>query len=239
MKPAKYFYLTEKGNAKTKKNDGYVSAELSLAPSDFSGHNVCPHASEGCRNVCLGFFSGRNRFKTPQEAKIRRTKDFFNERDLFLKKIAYDLSKLQLKGIKQGLPVCVRLNCYSDLSWEKFRFEHEGKQVTLFELFPDIQFYDYSKNPHRFNNLPKNYHLTFSRSESNEKDVKYISKYFLDTNIAVVFNVKKGNPLPDIWLGKRVIDGDVTDKRFTDPKGVIVGLRIKGKKDTSGFAVEV
>ena len=37
-----------------------------------------------------------------------------------------------------------------------------------------------------------------------------------------------------------MIDGDVSDVRFNDPKGVIVGLRAKGdaKKDTSGFVIQ-
>jgi hypothetical protein len=59
-------------------------------------------------------------------------------------------------------------------------------------------------------------------------------------NVAVVFRVKKGQPLPKMWNGYEVIDGDIDDLRFLDKKNVIVGLRAKGPamKDTSGFVVE-
>ena len=45
--------------------------------------------------------------------------------------------------------------------------------------------------------------------------------------------------LPKKYLGRKVINGDKTDLRFTDPKNIIVGLIPKGdaKKDTSGFVV--
>jgi hypothetical protein len=46
--------------------------------------------------------------------------------------------------------------------------------------------------------------------------------------------------LPQTYLGKQVVDGDATDLRFLDPRGVIVGLKAKGKgkQDTSGFVVK-
>jgi hypothetical protein len=60
-------------------------------------------------------------------------------------------------------------------------------------------------------------------------------------NVAVVFNTKKGKPLPKTYYGIKVVEGDDTDLRFLDSKRVIVGLRAKGnaKKDRSGFVVEV
>jgi len=51
-------------------------------------------------------------------------------------------------------------------------------------------------------------------------------------NVAVVFD-----RLPEEYMGKPVFNADDTDLRFLDPKGVILGLKAKGraKKDTSGF----
>jgi hypothetical protein len=43
----------------------------------------------------------------------------------------------------------------------------------------------------------------------------------------VVFDTKRGQPLPSTYKGYTVIDGDKDDLRFLDPKGVIVGLRYK------------
>ena len=81
--------------------------------------------------------------------------------------------------------------------------------------------------------LPANYHLTFSRKENNQAKVELVVA--MGGNVAVVFD-----KLPQSYLGKQVVDGDATDLRFLDPKGVIVGLKAKGrgKKDTSGFVVK-
>ena len=80
--------------------------------------------------------------------------------------------------------------------------------------------------------LPANYHLTFSKKEDNGEAVdQVISK---GGNVAVVFK-----QIPSAWKDRKVVDGDLSDLRFLDGKGVIVGLKAKGKakKDTSGFVV--
>jgi hypothetical protein len=53
-------------------------------------------------------------------------------------------------------------------------------------------------------------------------------------NVAAVYLT-----VPETYIGRTVINGDETDLRFLDPKGVVVGLKAKGKakKDTSGFVV--
>ena len=132
---------------------------------------------------------------------------------------------------------CYRLNLTSDLPWEKIRYK--GK--NLFDWFPDTIFYDYTKSPERMSEyvngfLPKNYHLTFSRSE--EKKNQILLNGFLKSggNVAVVFR----NRLPNEWNGFKVIDGDADDLRFLDEKGVIVGLveKARAKNDSTGFVVE-
>jgi len=102
-----------------------------------------------------------------------------------------------------------------------------------------FQFYDYTKNIRRAlayaaGQYPANYHLTFSRSESNADDVA--RALLAGVNVAVVFR----KALPATWGGRPVIDGDAHDLRFLDPRGVIVGLRAKGraKRDVSGFVVD-
>ncbi|WP_373093066.1 hypothetical protein [Zhongshania sp.] len=129
------------------------------------------------------------------------------------------------------MKVCIRLNGTSDVAWHKITFSDTG---SLFETFPDVQFYDYTPNPDRMGNVPPNYHLTFSRKEDNDE----VSKWILNKghNVAVVFR----NKLPDTWHGRPVIDGDVSDLRFNDGHNVVVGLIAKGKarKDTSGFVID-
>lgn len=220
--------LSIAGNFKTAKNIGYISAELSLAPANASGYNVCPKASVGCKAACIGWFSGRNVMKPARDAKIRKTRLFFEDRQEFLRQLNEDLWSLRRKSVRDKLPVCVRLNCYSDILWEKIKFNDK----TFMEWFFEFQFYDYTKISSRLGNVPVNYHLTFSRSESNEKEVdEIIQKGY---NVAVVFR-----KLPETFKGVKVVDGDVTDMRFKDENGVIVGLipKGRGKKDTEGFVV--
>jgi hypothetical protein len=136
---------------------------------------------------------------------------------------------------KKNLVPCFRLNLTSDLPWEKIKLN--GK--TVFDLFPQVTFYDYTKSAQRMTafltgEFPSNYQLTFSRSESNEKLVDAILAS--GGNVAVVFR----GSLPENWKGYRVVSGDESDLRFLDPQNVIVGLVEKGKakKDSSGFVIE-
>lgn len=128
----------------------------------------------------------------------------------------------------------VRLNGTSDLPWENIRLN--GKNIM--EHYPQVQFYDYTKSmaramAHAAGIMPANYHITFSRSETNETAARGILKS--GGNVSVVFS----GGLPKRWAGREVIDGDKNDLRFLDPRGVVVGLIAKGpgRKDKSGFVV--
>jgi hypothetical protein len=112
--------------------------------------------------------------------------------------------------------------------------------MTLLQLFPHIQFVDYTKNPNRMGKTPSNLHLTLSYSGNNLADCLAALKR--GHNVAVVF----GEGLPREWHGHPVIDGDLHDLRHLDPicpngeRGVVVGLSPKGltaKRDASGFVV--
>jgi len=228
--------LLTTSNAKIRKGEksGYQTRGLHLAPSNLSGFNTCSFASDGCAAACLNT-SGRGAQGNVQDARINKTIFFFKERASFMEKAIKEIKSAIKKAEKNGLIPCFRLNLTSDLPWEKIKFE--GK--TIFELFPTVQFYDYTKVPSRMiqflaGNLPSNYHLTFSKSESNDSEVQFVTKN--GGNVAVVF---AGKELPNTYLGKQVIDGDKDDLRFLDPAGVVVGLLAKGKakKDKSGFVV--
>jgi len=124
------------------------------------------------------------------------------------------------------------LNGTSDLSWEKYEIL-DGRNI--FQMFPDIQFYDYTKILGRKVKNISNYSLTFSAADGNDLDViRAINEGY---NIATVFGIKKTQPMPETYNGLPVYNGDESDLRFLDPKGVVVGLYAKGKakKDTTGF----
>ena len=129
---------------------------------------------------------------------------------------------------KNLLTPCFRLNGTSDIRWETVPCERNGQTFdNIMTAFPDVQFYDYRKL-NKWENLPSNYHLTFSLNEANMNTAEHTP-----LNVAVVFR----KALPAMFMGRKVIDGTTTDLRFLDPKGVVVGLVAKGRarKDTSGF----
>ena len=231
------FKLLSTANPKIQKGTklGYLSFILHLAPSTLSGKNTCPKATAGCAAACLntagrgGMFRKGETTNVIQKARIRKTVEFFFDREGFFIDLVGDIIKAKKMAAKQGLTPVFRLNGTSDLSWEKYAIE-EQDGMNIFELFDDVQFYDYTKVLGRKVSQYKNYHLTFSAADGNDADVAEAVKQGM--NIAMVFD-----QLPEAYMGRPVINADEHDLRFLDPKGVIAGLKAKGraKKDTSGF----
>jgi hypothetical protein len=204
---------------------------LYLAPAKISGYEVCPRRSEGCTKSCL-YSAGRGAFNTVQKSRVAKTKMFFEQRDAFMNQLRKDIKSLVNKANKQNMVPAIRLNGTSDIEWTR---------LGIVDEFPDVQFYDYTKVLNRVTKeRPSNYHITFSKNESN--DVECLAAIKAGVNVAVVFDTKKGEDLPETWNGAPVYDGDDTDVRFLDPKGgYVIGLRAKGKarKDQTGFVVNV
>ena len=118
---------------------------------------------------------------------------------------------------KRGLNFAVRINGTSDISPEDFIYN--GKNIL--EMYPDIQFYDYTKVAGRISILNKyaNYDLTFSYDGYNwETAEKYLKN---GGRVAVVF---AGDKLPETFAGYKVINGNNYDMRYLDGSGVIIGL---------------
>jgi hypothetical protein len=220
--------LSVSADAKTVKGEkkGYLTGILYLAPASSSGTNVCPNASPGCIRGCLNTAGRAAIFPAILKARVRKTRELFADREAFIAQLAKDIRSLERRAQRQGLTACVRVNGTSDLPWLALRMARE---------FPRVQLYDYSKNPRVWERQLPNYHITFSLSETNLPQA--LETLAHSCNVAVVFNTKKGQPLAATWHGYRVIDGDVSDLRFLDEFGVVVGLRAKGKakKDCSGF----
>lgn len=236
--------LLSTGNPKTLKGmqQGYNTYILHLAPASLSGHNTCPKATEGCKAACLntagrgGMFKKGEFTNTIQKARIRKTQLFYDNRDEFFNLLTKDILLAIKQSAKVNLIPVFRLNGTSDISFEKYPVKM-GNVIynNIFEAFPNIQFYDYTKVLGRkVNNIP-NYHLTFSAADGNDNDVYAAIQQ--GYNIATVFGIKKTEPMPDSYNGLSVYNGDESDLRFLDPKGVVVGLYAKGKakKDITGF----
>lgn len=247
-------------NPKTVKgqSQGYCTAILYLAPYTLSGTNICPLAEKAdCYVPCLNFAGraamakgnqtsrARNGRRIPknviQRARLARTDLYLNDRETFMRQLVGELEKCLIKSEKLGLKLVVRLNGTSDIRWESIPCERHGETFpNVFAAFSDIQFYDYTKIPNRRVSHIPNYHLTFSYSAAKEFQpivAKALAHYGQSVTFAAVFR----GPMPDYFLGRRVINGDESDLRFLDESGVCVGLKAKGKARTSrdNFTVKI
>jgi hypothetical protein len=195
-----------------------------LAPAKSSGYEVCPMRTDECTAACLNE-SGRNKIDIHKnqinQARIKKTKLFFEDREFFMGWLIYEIGKEKEKAERSGLRFSVRLNGTSDLDPTTFKLDNKN----ILEWFPDVSFYDYTKVSKRFRLLEKytNYDLTYSFSGYNMMDCINLLKEGKG-RVAMVFEGKK---LPTKWSGYDVIDGDAYDMRYLDEQNVIVGLKFK------------
>jgi hypothetical protein len=204
-------------------SDAYLTVGLSLAPSTRNGLatrtgkpiDFCPHAT-ACRAICLND-SGMGRVHwTIHRARVA-SRLWVRDPVAFKARLVRELIRARDRARRAGKTLVVRLNVFSDIVWERMFPE-------LFTMFGDVVFYDYTKVPGRQGKTPANYHITFSRSESNEDMA--LAQLGAGHSVSVVF---EDHTFPPTWHGFPVIDGTTTDLRFLDPSGVAVGL---AEKDT-------
>lgn len=236
--------LLSTGNPKILKGQkqGYNTYILHLAPANLSGFETCPKRTNGCTAACLntagrgGMFRKGESTNAIQQARIRKTKLFFTDRAGFMAQLVADIELAIKQSAKKNLVPVFRLNGTSDIAWEKYPVSRNGVEyINIFHAFSGVQFYDYTKILGRKTSNITNYHLTFSAADGNDSDV--IRAIAQGYNIAVVFGIKKTLAMPVDYMGLPVFNGDDSDLRFLDPKGVVVGLYAKGKAktDNTGF----
>lgn len=194
-----------------------------LAPADLSGYNVCPN-SAACREHCLfgsghtliDLRSGRNKIVN---SRIKKTKLFVENRDYFMQWMIHEIKVHKLQAELDGSDFSVRLNCTSDISIRDFVY----KGRCICDIFPDIQFYDYTKVYNNLDNVNEfsNYDLTYSYNGYNWN----LCEKALNKNIRVAVVFEKH--IPNSFHGFKVINGDTYDSRYMDDKNVIVGLKFK------------
>ena len=133
-----YKKLLGTASTKTIKGEkmGFLTAILYLTPDD----TLCPLAKlAGCMEGCL-YTSGRGAFNSVQQARKSKTEFWYTQQKSFLFSLCADIWTLREKAQKNNQKLLVRLNGTSDITWENYIIKGE----TIFQLFPDIQFYDYS-----------------------------------------------------------------------------------------------
>jgi hypothetical protein len=220
-------------SAKTVKGEkiGYLTAIVYLKPSI----KICSMSKlAGCLNPCLQS-AGRGAFNSVQAARESKTRFYFENQQAFLLSIAADIWSLVNTAKNRGLTPLVRLNGTSDIPYENLEVMDNK---NIFQLFPEVQFYDYTKHPSRKieGKTPGNYDLTYSYSGLTPEKVTI--KGILNpanSRVAVVF--QNQSDIPSTFKGWITIDGDNTDVRHIEPKTVVVALYAKGKakNDYSGF----
>jgi hypothetical protein len=224
--------LLSSANARQRRGYGYVSVGLTLTPraTGRSGRNLCPYATRGCAASCFADYD-RMAWPKNKKAAVARTLLLASDPDRFIAIVKADIAREEIGAGVAGVPLVCRLNVVSDVAWER---EHP----VLFHEFPKVHFMDYTKDASRIlePGCPKNYHLTFSRSENNEADCLRV----LDAgnNVTVVF---RRLPFPSHFWGRQVIDGDEDDLRFLDAAPRVIGLRARGngaRRDRTGFVID-
>jgi hypothetical protein len=210
----------------SQENSHQYTYAIYLSPAKISGYQVCSHSTPECRLGCLNTsgragieeFSGKTRISN---CRAKKSRLFFEEREFFMNWLVAEIKYYQRKAIKDGFFFSVRLNGTSDIDWNNVFLNN----LNIFEIFPEVSFYDYTKNFNKFENKPLNYHLTYSYTGRNIELCKTLLSQ--GNNIAVVFNVKKETELPKTFMDYPVVNGDLTDYRIDDAKGIIVGLKWK------------
>lgn len=199
---------------------------LYLAPATMSGYNVCPK-SEHCKAFCLNG-SGQNKCdelargvegSLINKSRIKKTKLFYEDRAKFMRLLIHEIEREKAKAERLGMGFSIRLNGTSDLSPLAFKDPESGKNIL--ELFPDVQFYDYTKVYNRIKLMEQypNYDLTFSYDGYNwDECEKFLQN---GGKVAVVFFDPK---MPKYFGGYPVVDANQYDMRYLDPKQSIMGL---------------
>jgi hypothetical protein len=224
-KPYRYRYLLSL-SAKIIKGEkyGYLTGVCYMVPAfSFKGGNTCSHHKLGdCSGPCL-VNSGHMALKEAAEARKDRLMLFLKNPALFFEILSRELVLLAKRARKRRLKRAGRMNGTTDLDWSRIQFD--GK--TIFEHFPKIDWYDYTKNP----KLAENYHaagvsITFSWYKKADT-VKALELLDRGVNIAIAYK----DQIPEYQeIGGRkipTIDGDAHDLCFKDPRGVIRALKYK------------
>ena len=194
--------------------------------------NLCPRASAGCAAACLSR-SGHSGMPTAQRAQAVRTAWLISHP----REAGIMLGAELRKAVGRHGRVNLRLNTTSDIRWEIVAPDMITELTAV-----GVVMYDYTAYAPADRRAREDYHLTFSAKEPAHTPDDYLMAVLASgRNVAMPFAVRRGAELPTSWHGVRVIDGDTTDERYRDPRGVVVGLRVKGhmgKRDRTGFIRE-
>ena len=202
-----------------------------LASADLSGFNVCPN-SEYCKDNCLNG-SGHNRLDrlskkgTIDRSRTIKTRLLFANKEVFMRIMIHEIEKERKKAENNGTFFSIRLNCTSDIN--PIAFTLNGKNIL--EIFPDIQFYDYTKVLNRIALAKKysNYDITWSIDGSEKNREIGLELLKNGGRVAVVYGE---NDMPKTWYGYECCNGDEPDYR---PSDIAPVCALKFKKTANNY----
>lgn len=220
---------TEKGEG-----EGYLTAVVYMSPAREAfdagdRRTLCAFATDACSEACLGKKAGRMVMGPVRLSRLWKATLYMGARSLWRELLAAEVASFERSARRAGLLPVVRVDGSTDT----------GEGARIRHLFPSVTFYDYTKVAARAlqHAGDPTYHVTFSYSGQNATDALRVLT--AGASVAVVFSTNRGEALPTEWQGYDVIDGDVTDLRFTDPKGAhVVGLRFKAAKGRAAALAE-
>lgn len=222
-------------NAKTVKNS-LKTFIMYLMPFNLNsfGINICVKASKGCAAACLAHTGRIQMFKSIVEARQRKTEYYLRHKQSFFDMLAKEIMAKYKTAKRKGEKVAFRLNGTSDLDFVYMLKKYADLDILTLKDY--AVFYDYTKILGKVKKYQghENYFLTFSRAEDNEKEA--LEALSMGANVSAVFADK----LPQSYKGFKVIDGDKSDDIMIKSKGVILGLKAKGKaakEDKTGFVI--
>lgn len=228
-------------NGKLAKNAAATLA-FTGAPATASGYNTCPASTPECRALCVlseacGYAAIERRagVDTIMRARSRRVIALREHPVAAGAELARCIGRVSRLASALGVRAIARLNVGTDLPWETF--DDLGAAFARFR----IEGYAYTKRPYavrlamRAGGFANATRIVYSWSEcaSERLACDYLGA---GGNVAVVFAGlgvgDRAAPLPRAFrIGGRewrCIDGDATDDRTTDPRGVVVALKGKG-----------
>ena len=226
--------------------DKYWTPELQALVDEWSAEygnprlhaSMCTHSTPGCRAACLGN-AGRLSKPSSERALLARYLLLRMYPGAFWYMVCHEIGQHDRRVSKHGKRLVVRINGTSDIDIvDEPRVYLNGQSVL--DVFPRILFQDYTKRPITASGYwidYDNYYVVRSITERDGPDVfaKHVG------NVVVPVNLPPGAPLPDRFMGRPVVDGDVHDLRCLDKQ--ISGadrhaVLVRVKKRTDGVRAD-
>ena len=197
-------------------------------PAPWKWLNVCPYSTPGCRGACL-VDSGHLANSPAKRAMLARTALYCKSQEKFWSLVDHEIRLHNRRVRRKGKTLVVRLDGTSQINIEE-------QAPWILDMHLDVIFQDYFEGPYKTGWTRANRYVV---SSGTERDTEVTIRH--RNNVVFPVNVPKDAPLPRMFMGRLVVDGDKHDLRFLDhqyDRAVLV--RMKGNtKDVHGFIREV